>query len=770
MVEKTDRPVKGILFKIGFEGKPEKGMAVTAYVFDRKGSFITSAPVQEGQVELDITEAQAKRARFFFGPPLQDKRERKPTIELMERINAYEPMFTAEPKKRVYIPLPIPVIYWDGWLLCQCRVRGKVVSPIEVNGITEDLPVYNARVHICEVDKLRFVIPRLPDFRIDLIRNYVIYGPPTPPPPPEFSSGPVFQFDPAEMDFTPEKIARMNIYTSTKPNPQVERRGPIWVELNPQPEPPIPAWSSTSAINYEMKQSYSPHFTSSPAATQAALQSPSLPTVKKALLANLDLIRPFLCYWPWIWPYFHSLEELAVVETDAQGIFDTTIYYLFPGDHPDLYFWVEYCIGEAWTTVYRRPVYCSTYWDYVCGSEVILRIKDVRVPGHIEPPSLPGTQVAVMLMGNNISLNQILGEAAGVRQGLIRDQWTSDGRPFGGSIEPHVCFGAGLIDAGISYYRWSYKRVGTEDTPHAMDRQVIRHYYMIDPVTKIQRIKPYVLGPDPKFETKTLFKIPTIAPPEGGIQWAFEANGRENSASAFFLSQLLDGGDTAAAAGKYELLLELFDSSGNLVVTDPGVWRVPILDGPFGPNQEIDFPQASPDYLYLNEAGKVTGFHLVLHVDNNPCLAIINETQVGSQKAGPCGFINYLLGSEATISFRAYHPNNFAKFWFSVVKGSAGYQSISIPYVDENTEPGWSSRPYVDDILLLWARSPESVFSRNVPVSQMLGTCPESAAFGENLHVYATATDGWVWRLEYLDAYAVPMAFALTPLKLQLKP
>ena len=36
------------------------------------------------------------------------------------------------------------------------------------------------------------------------------------------------------------------------------------------------------------------------------------------------------------------------------------------------------------------------------------------------------------------------------------------------------------------------------------------------------------------------------------------------------------------------------------------------------------------------------------------------------------------------------------------------------------------------------------------------------AAFGETLHVDALATDGWS-TLEYLDAGAMPMAFALEP-------
>jgi hypothetical protein len=43
----------------------------------------------------------------------------------------------------------------------------------------------------------------------------------------------------------------------------------------------------------------------------------------------------------------------------------------------------------------------------------------------------------------------------------------------------------------------------------------------------------------------------------------------------------------------------------------------------------------------------------------------------------------------------------------------------------------------------------------------LLGGC-RKAAFAENLHIDAWATDGWN-TLDYLDADATPVAFALEP-------
>jgi len=177
---------------------------------------------------------------------------------------------------------------------------------------------------------------------------------------------------------------------------------------------------------------------------------------------------------------------MAMVTVDEQGRFDTTIWYRCFLDQPDLYFWVEYFINGVWTTVYRPSIGCHTYWNYACGSEVIIRVTDPRVLPCSPAPDLPGRQVAIMSIGNAVSMFEIQGSAAGASEGL-----TTAGEPFGGVLEPHVSFSrSALIGSGITHYRWSYKRLTLSDgittlsdTWHAMDRQVIRHFRVIDPAT-----------------------------------------------------------------------------------------------------------------------------------------------------------------------------------------------------------------------------------------------------------------------------------------------
>lgn len=37
--------------------------------------------------------------------------------------------------------------------------------------------------------------------------------------------------------------------------------------------------------------------------------------------------------------------------------------YLCVDDHPDLYFWVEHCIGDVWATVQRPLIRCNADWE-----------------------------------------------------------------------------------------------------------------------------------------------------------------------------------------------------------------------------------------------------------------------------------------------------------------------------------------------------------------------------------------------------------------------
>ncbi len=764
------KSARGVRINVKFEGTPDKEVKVIAYAFNRQGRLLDSSPLKGDEVKLQIDKKQAAHARIFLAPPMSEGGEdQPPTLKMMQRMRAYEPVWKYDVEASVQELLPIPEALWPFWRWCSCRVRGRVVRPVESDGTTEDMPVCHARVHICEIDPLFIIIPRLPDDTIFRLRDELIreierppikFPRPLPDPPP-------FKYDPGVIDPSPEAVADMNrarTVTSemisesaaisqsqfalrSRPVKSASLNPTEIAGLGPQPEPPdYPQRLEGIELN-----------------TKAALMSPSATVVRQALLENRALIYPYLCLWPWFWP-FYKCDEIAVLETDNQGRFDTTIWYLCAGDHPDLYFWVEYFIGGSWTTVYKPRRRCNVHWNYPCGSEIILRVLDPRVPWCDEAVTLPGKQVAVLTIGNNISIPEIQDSTAGINEGL-----TTDGRPFGARLEPHVWFGEDLIGSGITHYRWSYKRLteGDGTTPvtdswHAMDRQVVRHYAVIDPTPPDFPLsfKPQVLGPDSVGSTNNLFDIQPQNPPTGSSGWAPMVDARENTASAFFLSHLLEGGNALAGAGKYELKLELFDNAGNRVNLDSEdvLLKIPTGNAPFGPG-EVPTTLASDEYR-IRQAGDTVAFRLVLHVDNNPCEAE-NYTISGAGLTvnANCGFVQYAPGANAHVSFKAKHPNGFANFRFRIHRGTG----INVPEA--------AATGLVSDIMVNgYGRDPAYVFSKDIPVTTLLtsntpgGATPCSkAAFAETLDVDALATNGWSHHLWYLDRTATPVAFALEP-------
>ena len=786
-------------FKIGFEGSPDKGLNVVAYAFDRQGNLLASSPLKDGLVQLPLSLDQARTARIFFAPAQpQERTYEKITPDTMISLHAYEVTWKFEPKTRAYELLPIPEFLWKWWFFCSCRVRGQVLKPVNVGGSIVDLPVCNARVHICEVDPIWWIIPRLPDPLIIRLRDELLKELEHPRPIP-LPDPPPFVFDPGFIDPSPENIAIANRGTLSalqasllNPgslvgfNPQPDPPGtPIFsqidqVALNPQPLPPreIPL---SAAINLQpLPPREFANLMSLNVETRSALTSPSVSLVRQTLQNNVTLIRPYLCIWHWLWPYFCRCDEVATLTTDAQGRFDTTIWYLCFGDHPDLYFWVEYNIGGTWTTVYHpNPVCCNTHWDYACGSEVTLRVTDPRVvPCGDVPPDLPGKVVAVMAIGAGVSLHEIPVDSTGNApfSGSANEGLANGTNPFGGQLEPRVQFSrSALFASGITHYRWSYRQLtegdgsthlSVPDSWHAMERQVIRHYQVYDPITSSFIFPAYPLGPDPAYPGLNLFQIQPINAPTGRPEdWA-PLDDHEDLASAFFESWKTQGGDAGLGAGKYELKLELFNTSGPaptvVNMTASGIaLKIPDMNAPFGAGT-VTTIDADNHYRIKNGAGDTVAFRLVLHVDNNVCDSTLYPVSgTGLHVDADCGFIQYQPNTTAHLSFMVSHPHDFVTFSYSTVRGTA----TDVPDADA------AGQVNAGAVALNGFARTGNVFSKDVTVNTLLTVntpvghtpCTE-AAFSEMLIVQAMATDGWTL-LSYLNPVPNPKqaAYALEP-------
>jgi hypothetical protein len=751
-------------FKVAFDTKPETEIESGVYAFDARGRLLAGSPLKGGEAQLQLTEEQARFARVFVAPIARVAEQKTPTVALMEKIGAYEPVWKYNPRNRVNEFAPIPGDVWKFWPICRCRVRGKVVKRVSVGGTTQDLAVPMARVHICEVDAWSRLILRLPDPLITRLRDELLLALeqvpipepfPQPDPPPFLNPG---YIDPVpdvlrlragfdDVALNPQPLPPKRIGSAIQPVNPGEAVG-----FNPQPDPPRDWLGGSFRFNPGESVSLNPQplppgLASLPVVTRSALLSSSSLLLRTTLASQFELFRPWLCRWRWFWTWFQC-DEIAVVDTDAQGRFDIPIWYRCFGDHPDLYFWVEYNIGGVMTTVYHPPIPCNVHWNYPCGSEVTIRITDPRVPTVPPPTTLVGTKVHIIRNGYQY-VSQIT--AGGL---------TVNNAPFGGVIRPYVEFAATeLAAAGITHYRWSYKRLtlgdGTTavaDTWHVMDNTVQRHYTEIA-ADGSWAIKPFVLGPDPAVASSAVFKIQPQHPPllPGSLNgWWSLYSMPDDEVSAYFNSAGADAFGETFVAGKFMLKLELFRIVGGapVVTTLPRDGFVIPPDPPISGG--VITPVQAPDSMVdLDGAGNVLAFHFTLRVDNHPCSANIHDTVVNGQAAGPCGMIEFTPGSNAEMAFQAYHPHNFANFSFSTIKGSSG--SVAAATIGQT--------PVNAPVANGFFRNAASVFSKNVPVATLLGSCPQ-AAFAENLYVEATATDGYsqLWYLNRSDT----KAFALT--------
>lgn len=730
-----------------FEGELE------ALLFNRGCCLVARAPVKNGKAKLEIEDKrQGRNARLFIAPHNKGARLEEPTIERLERLRALELPFDLE-RPQIEVLVPPELLPW--WQWCLCWVRGRVVRVGD--DLPGPLPVCGARVHVCEVDPWPLVLRRLDDDHILRLRDELIpkfkprplepgpLGPPLPDPP-----RPIQPFEP---------IGPIGDLTTGR----FDLGGGAAFRFDPTPKIDLPR---------ELHN---------------ALISPSVPVIREALLDHLTLIRPWLCWWPWIHPFLRC-DELFVVETDAQGRFSRLYGYPCPGDRPDLYFWVEVKIGGVWETVYRPPLRCNIYWNYNCGQEVTLRVSDTRVIPCGEPMDLPGRQLVVLSIGNNVSIDEI------PQNGTTRGR-ANGVRAFGGRLEPRVDFGRTALFTPdpatgrfVQYYRWSYRKIANpgpggasvSDDWHIMPRNVVRHYRQTDPGTGNTSYLPYTLGPQTVGTEDGLCEIQPLDPPPNPTEEWVVVDAHEDLASAHFQTTAVAGASAAVQAGYYELKLELFDDQGHPVVLrdlanpgDPKGIDIKVADvgAPFGQgavstrtvNQPSNPATWDAALVYI-ESGDVMGFRMLVQVDNNPCSGQIKP--IASVPVNACGFAEFPAhadgspdpaGSTVQLAFEASHPNGFGSFTFRVRRGS-GNQLIGI----KGTVTEGATKNISDDTPAIFNLAGSGDYEGNPTIASLVtAECGYRAAFSEALHVNALITNGW-GDLNHLDR-SDHDAFALAP-------
>ena len=162
---------KPFTLKISLDEKPDFKGDISAFLFDSAGNLLEKSKVKDGKVSFSHCEQEVARNRLFIAPVVNqsDEETEKPSIKMMERLSAYEPVLKHRGKLVDTVRVPSSII--DLWPICFCWVRGHVIKD------DSGLPVCGAKVHICEVDRFWRWILRLPDlevfrFRDDLLRVF----------------------------------------------------------------------------------------------------------------------------------------------------------------------------------------------------------------------------------------------------------------------------------------------------------------------------------------------------------------------------------------------------------------------------------------------------------------------------------------------------------------------------------------------------------------------------------------------------------------------
>ena len=692
-----------------------KSNGLLAWVVDRQGNLLEKQSIKNGQAKLTIdSELLHGQAKIYIAPDLPAMmRKRKVNERLLQRAGAYQPTIHLR-NGNVIDLLQIPDIIDFPFRFC--HIAGTVSKNFIIDGISQVLPVCNLRVHICEVDRLELILPKIPDWEIidirDRILDIIVHEkfPPFPIPDP-----------------IPDPIGPVSTRTARSANALLTNR------LQAQKQ-------SITQDQFIL-----------------SLTNNSAANIRKLMLNNFQAFLPYLCLFPRRWPFLYHCDEIATVQTDCYGRFEHLYFYLDSGDQPDIYIWIEANINGSWETVYKPAKACGTHWNYQCGTEINISIHDNRVqPCECAP--LPGQVVWMKRVNNGVSIRNIQQNTAASAHianavGLTQNDQGHYVSPFGNSFPFVVQFGSGLPSAGVTHYRWKYRQIKNAnlsnvlDTEHHFEGAVYKGY-------TYERINSdgdtvfytgsFKLGPEPS-PNGNIFRIPHA---EASIDIPTEPTAEWNQDTYSVNVDSLSLND-----GLYEFTFELLDASGNVVPFDKDIF---VVDKKIG---ELSNPPDAPtitafgrpeNYLLLNGANKAIGFRFAMRIDNDHCHAEINDALVdGSPTENLCGFGQYKNkdNSKVTLGFIASHPQNFATYSFNVIKGN-----------------GHSAGPTDTDGYVTQAHDGYSVvsnvFTKNVDVSAMLGIC-DKAAFAENLYVRATHTNG-NRRLEEYDR-SDTAAFAIEP-------
>ena len=721
------------------KGQEKTAESLKLYLVDKQGAVIESHSLKSGEVTLSTKASDLHGAKTYIAPALPAELSEVPVTEkTLLNMGAWQPSVRLSEGNVYQIPyfphFPFPLPF--GW----CNVTGTVTKTFTVNGTPEVLPVCNAIVHICDVERIRFLIDRIP---VDVL-NDLKY-----------------------------RLTNVISIPVNGPNPAPKVKANFGTAANQ-----FAALAAPAAVNAQL-----PDRPALPENVQRAILTGNLQSFRTTLVNNFELFHPYFCWWPWFWPWFYDFDEVATVITDCNGAFNYNMLY-FLKNHPNVYIWVEAYISGVLTTIYNPWISCNTYWNYACGTNINITVTD---PGIL--PCFCENSGGAEAEGSFVWIEDVNGGVSvrGIQQfetpsghlanavGLTAYGTYGNISPFAAGFSFVVQFGDGLATSGVTHYRWSYTQqtdaylTNVSDTKHYLGGAASKSYSQwveITPGNWGDFPGSVSLGPVTDSGGNPMYQIPNSdASVETGLPNAIWDTGLDTASINVLTSA--SGSSAAWNPGLYEFTIELLDNAGNVVPLSSNPFTVTRLasDPPSVPPGEatIDAQGLPEDYLITDASGNVIGFNFLMRIDNDLCYAGISDALVaGNTTDTECGtgYYNNKNTDVVDLYFQAGHPHNFATYGFAVYKGNSGAVSIAassgtsanannvtpatavtagnngydISQIDPPAIPPVPANP-VNPV------SGMDQYHKSILVSDMLGSCT-MAAFSEIVNVYCTHTDG----------------------------
>lgn len=722
-----------VTVRLSSEAGIKKTDKLQAYVVDAGGRIIETAPFEGGEAKLKLDRNTLNSGlKVYIAQEMTRELVAKANERMLLKAGAYQAVKNVSGN---YINVQrIPSAALHPWFWNNCLITGHVNKDFIIDGQVKNLPLCNARVHICEVET-ELVFPHIP-----------IYWRAIP-------------------DWVISEIGQK--FKEIMPQPIPDPVGPVSdAKNNLSPR----LLNTSTAASGMLKEKSLPNL---PDHVMSAMTSGSVNAIRQALYANHAILYPYLCLWPVLWPWIYSYDEETIVYTDCDGHFEMWENTLTEDGPLNIYIWVEVCINGQWVTVYKPAIPCHTWWNYASNTDINIKVTDNRVL-----PCSCGQQVhgeivwfrsigeyATALHIQQDDSNTVNVQGVSMRNVGCTDLIdTNQISPFGGVLNFKLLFGDGLPTAGITHYRWKQTRIKDENlndiinpVSKVIPGQIQKNYYVITDVNGQFHFETHavVLGAEGsgenigyKIPQWDIYSEPLVPAADKAltIQWT----------SPDFVGASIDSRSLADGLYRFDLELLSLDNNGAFQVASVAKAVFQVSDK-YNSGNSVNAPD---DYLKI-VGGNALNLSIKVRIDNVPCTANINDVLLADSggniildgngnpvKSGKCGFIHYTdLTQKAHISFIASQPRNFATFGFGIIKGNGA----------EST--GVNASGYVVSSVGGFTLSGGQFFN-DVPITQLLGSCPGQAAFSENLVVYALATDG-TNRLQGYDAYRVN-AFALS--------